>query len=41
MSTLDNIIGEDRTFGGDTLFVDLISTTSWGKNARSLIHDSD
>lgn len=33
--------GEDRTFGGDDLFVDLIPSTSWFSNARSCIRARD
>ena len=33
--------GEDRTFGGDTLFVDLIPSSCWFKNARKNIHPKD
>ena len=35
------LIGEDRTFGGNELFVDMIPKTSWFSNVRSLIHPSD
>jgi hypothetical protein len=35
------LIGEDRTFGGNTLFVDLIPHSCWFKNARTNIHRSD
>lgn len=35
------LIGEDRTFGGNELFVDMIPNTSWGSNVRDLIHSTD
>jgi hypothetical protein len=35
------LIGEDRMFGGNELFVDLIPRTCWGKNVRSCIHPRD
>jgi hypothetical protein len=35
------LIGEDRNFGGNTLFVDLIPSTSWFSNVRSCIHPRD
>ena len=38
---ISEIIGEDRTFGGNDLFVDLIPTSCWFTNARSCIHPGD
>ena len=38
---LTEIIGEDRTFGGDELFVDLIPRSCWFKNARTNISGVD
>jgi len=35
------LIGEDRTFGGNDLFVDLVPNTCWFSNVRSYIHPSD
>ena len=35
------LIGEDRNFGGNDLFVDLIPSTCWFTNVRSCIHPSD
>lgn len=35
------LIGEDRTFGGNELFVDLIPKTCWFTNVRYCIHPSD
>jgi len=35
------LTGEDRTYGGNELFIDLIPHTSWGRNARSCIHERD
>jgi hypothetical protein len=29
--------GEDRSFGGDSLFVDLVPSSSWAQNARSVL----
>lgn len=34
------LIGEDRTFGGNELFVDLIPSTCWFTNVRYCIHPS-
>ncbi len=36
-----SIIGEDRTFGGDELYIDMIPKTSYFKNVRSLFNDTD
>ena len=36
-----NFIGEDRTFGGNELFIDLIPQTSWFKNVRSCFSKKD
>ena len=36
-----NLIGEDRNFGGNKLFVDLIPQTCWFSNVRSSIHPND
>jgi len=33
--------GEDRTFGGNDLFIDLIPSTCWFSNVRSCIHPKD
>lgn len=33
--------GEDRTFGGNLLFVDLIPSSCWFSNVRSSVHASD
>jgi len=38
---IKNIMFEDRTFGGNLLFVDLIPKTSWYKNLRSHIGRSN
>jgi hypothetical protein len=35
------IIGEDRLFGGNELFIDMIPKTSYFKNVRSLFKESD
>lgn len=35
------LIGEDRTFGGNELFVDLIPSTCWFTNVRYCIHPCD
>jgi hypothetical protein len=35
------LIGEDRTFGGNELFVDLIPSTCWFTNVRYCIHPRD
>ena len=34
-------VGEDRSFGGGELFVDLVPKTAWGKNARAVINKGD
>ena len=36
-----SIIGEDRTFVGDELYIDMIPKTSYFKNVRSLFNDTD
>ena len=36
-----DLIGEDRNFGGNELFVDLIPQTCWFSNVRTCIHPSD
>ena len=36
-----DLIGEDRTFGGNALFIDMIPSTCWFTNVRSCIHPSD
>ena len=36
-----NLIGEDRNYGGNDLFVDLIPKSCWFKNVRSNINSSD
>ena len=33
--------GEDRTFGGNELFVDLIPSNCWFTNVRTFVHFSD
>ena len=38
---IDNFVGEDRTFGGSELFVDLIPGKSWFKNIRSNVYGGD
>jgi hypothetical protein len=35
------LMGEDRTFGGDDLFVDLIPSTCWFTNVRYCVHPSE
>ena len=35
------LVGEDRTFGGNELFVDLIPSTCWFSNVRHCIHPTD
>ena len=35
------LTGEDRSYGGNELFVDLIPYTCWFKNVRSSTHSSD
>jgi len=35
------IIGEDRTIGGNDLFIDMIPKTSYFKNVRSIFNESD
>ena len=36
-----NLSGEDRTFGGDDLVIDLIPKTCWFTNVRSCVHPRD
>jgi len=36
-----DIIGEDRTYGGNELFIDMIPKTSYFKNVRSIFTESD
>ena len=36
-----NIIGEDRSFGGNELYIDMIPKTSYFKNVRSLFNEAD
>lgn len=38
---INTIVDEDRSYNGNELFVDMIPTNSWAKNARELIHFSD
>ncbi len=38
---INELIGEDRTFGGDELFVDLVPDSCWFKNIRSSISKKD
>ena len=33
--------GEDRTFGGNKLFIDLIPRSCWFTNVRKFIHNTD
>lgn len=35
------LIGEDRTFGGNDLFIDMIPSSSWFSNVRSCIYPTD
>ena len=35
------LIGEDRTFGGNTLFVDLVPASCWFTNVRKCVQSSD
>lgn len=35
------LLGEDRTFGGNELFVDLVPSTCWFTNVRYCIHPCD
>ena len=35
------IIGEDRTFGGNKLYIDMIPKTTYFKNVRSIFNDCD
>lgn len=37
MSSTIKLIGEDRSFGGNDLFIDLIPKTSWFKNVRKCL----
>lgn len=37
----NNIIGEDRHFGGNELYIDLIPRTSWFNNIRNCINEND
>lgn len=38
---IKTLIGEDRGFGGNTLFVDLVPTSCWFTNVRKCIHFTD
>lgn len=38
---IHELAGENRTFGGNELFVDLIPRTCWFTNVRSCIHDTE
>jgi hypothetical protein len=38
---ITELFGEDRTFGGNELFVDLIPSTCWFTNVRYCIHPCD
>lgn len=40
-SEVVNLVGEDRTFGGNELFIDMIPSSSWFNNVRSCIHPTD
>lgn len=35
------LVGEDRNFGGNKLFVDLVPSTCWFTNVRTCVHFSD
>ncbi len=35
------LVGEDRSYGGNKLFIDLIPTTCWFTNVRSCVHPKD
>lgn len=35
------LLGEDRSYGGNNLFVDLIPSTCWFTNVRSCVHPKD
>lgn len=35
------LIGEDRNYGGNELYIDLIPTTCWFKNVRNYVHPKD
>tara|TARA_Y100001970_G_scaffold280725_1_gene390157 strand:- start:426 stop:1100 length:675 start_codon:yes stop_codon:yes gene_type:complete len=36
-----NLVGEDRNYGGDKLFIDMIPITCWYNNVRRFIHPCD
>lgn len=38
---LKELVGEDRSFSGNNLFVDLIPRTCWFTNVRTSVHSSD
>ena len=38
---LTALIGEDRTYGGNSLFIDMIPSTCWFTNARSCVMGSE
>eukprot|EP00966_Prymnesium_polylepis_P161197 3725005-Prymnesium_polylepis.1 len=38
---LDELTGEDVTYQGNTLFIDMIPSSSWGENARRYVDPSD
>ena len=38
---LDELVGEDITYQGNELFIDMIPTSSWGENARRYVDPSD
>lgn len=40
-TSIDELVGEDRSFGGSYLFVDLIPQSCWFSSARACIHPSD
>lgn len=37
----DGFVGEDRTFGGNQLFIDMIPSTTFYKNVRAMIYKGD
>ena len=41
LNPLTTIVGEDRSYGGNRLFVDMIPSTAWYANVRSMIHPAE
>jgi hypothetical protein len=37
MESSNHLIGEDRSFGGNELYVDLLPKTCWGNNLRQIV----